>query len=80
MSQQRTKYGLKQAHLDEIVEVASSYKEIEELLIYGSRATSKHWVGSDVDLAIKGSGVTIKTAIDLNGISMRKPGYHICLM
>lgn len=65
MPQPATKYGLKQKHLDEIIGIASSYKEIDELIIYGSRATGKHRRGSDVDLAIKGDRTTIKTAEDL---------------
>lgn len=65
MSQTAVRYGLRQQHLDEIIEVASSYKEVDELLIYGSRATGKHRKGSDVDLAIKGDLATIETAFDL---------------
>ena len=62
---QTIRYGLKQQHLDEIIEVASGYEDIDELILYGSRATGNYRKGSDVDLAIKGQLTTTKTADNL---------------
>ena len=65
MTRQTTKYGLKQDQLAEIIDIVSGYQQVEELIIYGSRATGRYRVGSDVDLVIKGRRATIQTAAAL---------------
>ncbi|MFP4049158.1 MAG: nucleotidyltransferase domain-containing protein [Desulfovermiculus sp.] len=50
--------------------VFAQHQEVEEVLIYGSRAMGTHKPGSDIDLAVKGSHVsypllqTIRQEID----------------
>ena len=56
------KYGLSQKQLDEIVRVLSSYGDIEEAILFGSRALNDHKEGSDVDMTIKGKNVTWRLA------------------
>lgn len=55
-------FGLNQNHIDQICEKIAMFKEIEEVLIFGSRAMGNYKKGSDIDLALKGKGVTTSTA------------------
>ena len=48
-------FGLKDSDLVIIREVLKGFPEIEEAVLYGSRAKGNHKTGSDVDLALKGS-------------------------
>lgn len=55
------KFGLKQAVIDKITAVFAKYPEIEEVIIYGSRAKGTHREGSDIDIVLKGKYVTDAT-------------------
>lgn len=48
------KYGLSEAQLQEIVDILSSYPEVEQAILFGSRAMGTYKEASDVDIAIKG--------------------------
>ena len=48
------RFGLIQQVLDYLRTAFSAIPEIEEVVIFGSRAMNTHAQGSDVDLAIKG--------------------------
>ncbi|GFO66328.1 nucleotidyltransferase domain-containing protein [Geomonas paludis] len=50
--------GLKEATIEKIRSVFSRYPEIEEVILYGSRAMGRHRNGSDIDLTMVGEGVT----------------------
>ena len=50
-------YGLLDRDLRYMLEAVSKYAEIEEAIIFGSRAMGNYKNGSDVDLALKGSGI-----------------------
>jgi predicted nucleotidyltransferase len=58
-------YGLSDRDLELIVESAKAFPEIQQLVLFGSRAKGTHKPGSDVDLAIKGEAVTYETALRL---------------
>jgi len=47
-------FGLPQDSLDAIKAILSNRPNIEEAIIYGSRAKGTHREGSDIDLTIKG--------------------------
>ncbi len=47
-------FGLSDKHLEEIIAVISSFAEVNESLIFGSRAIGNFKKGSDVDIVIKG--------------------------
>lgn len=47
-------FGLKASDIECIIEVLDKYPEIEEAVIFGSRAMDKHKKGSDIDIALKG--------------------------
>ena len=51
------KYGLSEEQLAEICSIIGSYPQIEEAIIYGSRADDSYKEASDVDIAIKGEKV-----------------------
>lgn len=60
------KYGLPEEELDLIIEACAKLPEIEEALLFGSRAKGNYKRGSDVDLALKGEAVTGDTVLDLS--------------
>ncbi|BEP30305.1 nucleotidyltransferase domain-containing protein [Helicovermis profundi] len=47
-------YGLLKRDLDYIIKSVSKYSEIEEVIIFGSRAMGNFKKASDIDLALKG--------------------------
>ena len=59
-------YGLTERSYKELLEILSSIPEIEEVLIYGSRARGDFTQASDVDLSIKGKNVVRRTLAILN--------------
>lgn len=54
-------HGLLDRDLKFILEAINQYPEIEEVIIFGSRAMGNYKKGSDVDLALKGGKVSRKT-------------------
>ncbi|MEN8134936.1 MAG: nucleotidyltransferase domain-containing protein [Thermodesulfobacteriota bacterium] len=60
-------YGLKKETLKKIREVFGRYGQVEEVIIYGSRAKGNYRPGSDIDLTLKGRELDLKT---LNRISL----------
>jgi len=48
-------YGLSQKAFDKIKMVLYSHKNIENVILYGSRAKGNYKEGSDIDLTIKGN-------------------------
>ena len=59
-------YGLTDKSYNELLEILSSIPEIEEVLIYGSRARGDFGRASDVDVSIKGKNVARHTLAILN--------------
>jgi len=59
------KYGLSEAQLDEVIGILSTYPEIEEAVLFGSRAIGTYKEASDVDIALKGEQVTAALAAKL---------------
>ncbi len=52
------RFGLKEITLARIKGVFSGYPEIEQVILYGSRAKGNYRNGSDIDLTIVGDQVT----------------------
>ena len=52
-------YGLSDNILESIIEVFTQYLEIDEVILYGSRAKGNYKKGSDIDLALVGQNITI---------------------
>ena len=59
------KFGLKPETIDKINSVFIKYPEVEEVIIYGSRAKGNYRNGSDIDITLKGENLTdqIRTKI-----------------
>jgi predicted nucleotidyltransferase len=56
------KFGLSNATLEKFHSVFSKYPEIEEVLIYGSRAKGNYREGSDIDITLKGKMLLTRSA------------------
>jgi uncharacterized protein len=61
-------HGLKQRDMDSMLTAFGQFQEIEQVIVFGSRAKGSHKNGSDVDLAIKGKNVTARTITSLKTI------------
>jgi predicted nucleotidyltransferase len=48
------KFGLKKETVDKINNIFAKYPQVEEVVLYGSRAKGDFKNGSDIDLALKG--------------------------
>jgi len=59
-------YGLLDRDLKYILEAIRKHSEIEEVIIFGSRAMGNYKKGSDVDLALIGENVDRKIALRLS--------------
>lgn len=51
------RYGLPDEHIKIILDCIARYSEIEEAVLFGSRALGTYKPGSDVDIALKGNKV-----------------------
>ncbi len=54
------KYGLSPNVIKQITEVISRFPQVEEVIIYGSRAKGNYKPSSDVDLTLKGDNLTLQ--------------------
>ena len=61
------RFGLKESVLDQISSVFAASGEVDEAILYGSRAKGCHKPGSDIDITFKGDALTLK---ELNRISL----------
>lgn len=57
--------GLTEQQLTILRKACARYPEIEDVVIFGSRAKGNYKPGSDIDIAIKGAGVTRRTVASL---------------
>jgi predicted nucleotidyltransferase len=60
------KYGLNKNTVEKINTVLSLFPQVEEVILYGSRAKGNYKNGSDIDLTFKGKDLNLK---NLNAIS-----------
>ena len=65
-------YGLNTETVNKIINVFSKHQEVEEALLYGSRAKGVFKPGSDIDLALKGENLKLhvlnKISLDLDDL------------
>ncbi len=52
-------YGLKEQHIAIIQAILAKYPEIDEAILYGSRAKGNFRNGSDIDLTLKGKNLSV---------------------
>jgi predicted nucleotidyltransferase len=67
ISDDKKLYGLSPEILQKIRQVFERFEDIEEAILYGSRAKGNHKSGSDIDLTLKGGKLNLKV---LNRISL----------
>lgn len=67
MVRNNMQYGLKKETVNKINDVFSRFREVEEVILYGSRAKGNFKPGSDIDLTLKGENLKLKI---LNKISL----------
>jgi|AntAceMinimDraft_11_1070367.scaffolds.fasta_scaffold89988_2 predicted nucleotidyltransferase len=60
-------FGISQRSFGLIREAFQKYPEVEDVLIFGSRAKGTHRPGSDIDLAIIGTKCSEHTALNIAG-------------
>lgn len=53
-------FGLLERDIQSIVQAVSEFPEIQEVVVFGSRAKNNFQKGSDVDLALKGKHINEK--------------------
>jgi predicted nucleotidyltransferase len=67
-------FGLSEKTIQKIRDVFAKFPDVEQALLYGSRAKGNYKPGSDIDLTLKGSKLTVNTlrAIDheLNALEL----------
>jgi predicted nucleotidyltransferase len=51
-------YGLKDTAVEQIQQVLSDYPDVQEAILYGSRAMGNYEPGSDIDLTLIGGAAT----------------------
>ena len=61
------RFGLSDAQLAEITAILQKYPEVNRCLIFGSRAMGNYGEASDIDLAIKGKGLTFSIIARISG-------------
>ncbi len=68
------RFGLKESVLSEIIDVFKRYSNVEEVILYGSRAKGSYKPGSDVDLVIKGGRLNLgdinRITLDLDNLNL----------
>lgn len=56
------KFGLKQQIIDKINSVFAKYPQVEQAVVYGSRAKGNFKKGSDIDLVLRGKALDLSLA------------------
>ena len=56
-----TKYGLSHQTLESILNVLTNQTSVEEVILFGSRAMGNFKEGSDIDLALTGHSLSMRT-------------------
>jgi len=59
-------YGLTNRDLAQILAALHQFPQIEEALVFGSRAKGNYKPGSDVDLAVKGKNISYQNVTHLS--------------
>lgn len=68
------RFGLTEDTIDRIKKVFSGYRQIDQAIIYGSRAKGNFRNGSDIDIVLKGKGLHLsminKILLDLDELML----------
>jgi predicted nucleotidyltransferase len=58
-------YGLKSDAISRINCVFAAHPEVEQAVLYGSRAKGNYRAGSDIDLCLKGEALTLTQMLEI---------------
>ncbi|WP_333803816.1 nucleotidyltransferase domain-containing protein [Sulfurospirillum sp.] len=58
-------FGLSHDVIEKIKHIFAQFPNIEQVLVFGSRAKGNYKEGSDIDLALKGTALNLKTLQNL---------------
>jgi predicted nucleotidyltransferase len=58
-------FGLKESTIQQIISIFESYPQIEEAIVYGSRAKGNYRNGSDIDLTLKGNDLSLELLFEM---------------
>lgn len=61
-------FGLTDKDIELIRGAIEAVSEIEEVMVFGSRAMGNYKNGSDIDLAVKGNGISLRTVSRLSAL------------
>ncbi len=64
-TEHETDFGLKPSTIEKINAVFARHPQIEQVVLYGSRAKGNYRPGSDVDLTILGEAVTLSQLLQI---------------
>ena len=74
-------YGLNERDMHTISGILSQYSEIQNVLVFGSRAKGVYHEGSDIDLAIMDENIQYQTLRDIKSdMSDSSLPYHVDLI
>ena len=59
-------YGLKPKVIERINGVFAAYPEVEQVVLYGSRAKGAHRAASDIDLCLQGDQLTLPLLLQIS--------------
>ena len=66
--------GLSPGDLQRIVDAAQAFAQVQQLVLFGSRAKGNYKPGSDVDLALKGPGISYDVVVQVASRLNHMPG------
>jgi len=58
-------FGLPPAALEKIQSVLAAHPDVEQAILYGSRAKGNYKLGSDIDLTLVGSGLVYRDLLNI---------------
>lgn len=59
-------YGLQPGEIQQIRNILACYPQVEEVILYGSRAKGNFRLDSDIDLALKGKELTLTLLFEID--------------
>ena len=59
-----TQYGIPESDLNALISELKKNTEIDEIILFGSRAKGTFRIGSDIDIALKGGNLKLNDILD----------------
>ena len=59
-------YGLSEKNIHRIQQIFPLFPEVDAVVLFGSRARGQFRAGSDIDLALKGASIQLKTLLRIS--------------